>query len=403
MWFLALAGACDQQPREGELSGEPTRASAAAPEVSLPTATSSAAPAATGATAATAERPLASPEGMTLIPEGFFVMGGESPENTPRIEVAVARFYLDSTEVTVDAYGACVKAGVCQPMKNNNPFCSSHFPDHGQHAVNCVDWNDATTYCKWRNTRLPTEREWEYAARGGAEQRLYSWGNEEPTKERACYMHSGSCKVKSYPAGAFGLFDMTGNVWEWTSTSFVPYDKPEAEGFTKINRGGSWSRRFAKWMRNDLRSRFKPEEQSAAHGFRCAADFAPTTCPKDAAWESGSCVRKSGTSLCPAGSDCRPAPGPAQALVAGPALSGRLPAGSSAPPADSSSKPAADPPKRVRAPAFDADCQANFPGTPVGYQWVGGAAFHEREPLIRAAGCKKRDVGVGWTSTCCPQ
>jgi len=362
----------------------------------------SAAPAA--ASAATAE-PVASskgpPEGMLSIPDGFFIMGGESGENTPLHEVAVARFYMDRTEVSVDAYAGCVKAGLCQAMRTNNPFCNSHFPENGKHAVNCVDWNDANAYCKWAQKRLPTEEEWEYAARGGSEQRLYSWGFDEPTTKLSCYMHSGTCEVGTFPAGAFGLHDMTGNVWEWTSSWFVPYDKPEAKGFVKINRGGSWSRRFAKWMRNDLRSRFKPEEQSAAHGFRCALAEPPTKCPSDAEARGGTCVRTKGEALCPKGQTCKriaTATATASTAALPSAKPGVLSGQQTAPPSAASDD---RPPKQVRAPGFDKDCQSHFPGTPVGYQWTGGT-FQAREPLIRGAGCKKRDVGVGWTSTCCP-
>ena len=150
-----------------------------------------------------------------MIPEGTFVMGGESHENTPLLRRAVARFYLDRTEVTVDAYASCVKTGACKPMQKNNPFCNVHFDDRGRHPVNCIDWRDADAYCKQVGKRLPSEREWEYAARAGAEQRLYAWGFDEPDTTRACYMHmGGSCEVAKHPPGGFGLYDMTGNVWE---------------------------------------------------------------------------------------------------------------------------------------------------------------------------------------------
>jgi len=73
----------------------------------------------------------------------------------------------------------------------------------------------AEAYCGFVGKRLPSEREWEYIARGGSEQRLYSWGDNDPTDKISCYMHvGGSCEVGSYPAGAFGLFDVSGNVWE---------------------------------------------------------------------------------------------------------------------------------------------------------------------------------------------
>ncbi len=398
LFVFCLAGCTSKSAPDGRASDASATATATTESstASAATTVASVSPAPSAVPAAGA------PEGMLPIPEGYFVMGGESPENTPKHEVAVAAFYMDRLEVSVDAYAACVKASVCQPMRTNNPFCNSHFPGNGKHAVNCVDWNDANAYCGWQKKRLPTEEEWEYAARGGSEQRLYSWGTDEPTPQRSCYMHSGTCEVGIFPAGAFGLHDMTGNVWEWTSSWFVPYDKPGAPGFVKINRGGSWSRRFAKWMRNDLRSRFKPEEQSAAHGFRCAADAPPLKCPVDAEAKDGVCVRTKGEPTCPPGQTCKtvvPLSPVSQASAQHPRPVGT---GLAASAASASAKPEDGPPKQVRAPVFDKDCQSHFPGTPVGYQWTGGT-FQAREPLIRGAGCKKRDVGVGWTSTCCPQ
>jgi formylglycine-generating enzyme required for sulfatase activity len=345
------------------------------------------------------------PNGMVVIPEGYFLQGGESPENTPRHEGVVGRFYLDVHEVTVDAYAACVAQGSCKPMRKDNPFCNSHFSDRGDHPVNCVDWNDAAAFCKLGGKRLPREVEWEYAARGGAEQRLYSWGNDEPTKDRSCYMHEGgSCAVKSHPAGAFGLFDMTGNVWEWTDSWYAPYPGEAGAGRFKVYRGGSWSRRFAKWMRNDLRNRYEPHESSGSLGFRCAKDPSPQLCPEGASVVDGRCVRTSGAPLCEPGwsfaaGQCRPGgivPGGGTNPVSGGTLASGAVA-SSAPSAD----PASETPARLRSPSFDKDCQTNFPGMPSAYQWKGGT-FQAREPLIRAAGCKKRDVGVGWSSACCP-
>ena len=187
------------------------------------------------------------PQGMVEVPAGVFLMGGESPENTPVHEVVVATFYLDLNEVTMEAYAACVTAGACKPPGVGNPFCNALLPDRARHPVNCVDWRDAESYCKYVGGRLPTEAEWEYAARGGAEQRPYSWGAEEPDRRRACYMHEGgSCVVGTHPAGAFGLFDMTGNVWEWTASWYGPFPGEADSGTTKVYRGGSWSRRFAK-------------------------------------------------------------------------------------------------------------------------------------------------------------
>jgi formylglycine-generating enzyme required for sulfatase activity len=382
---------------------EASAAEAASPP--LPTAH----PAASGGAAeAVAPPPEAVPDGMVLVPEGYFLVGGESPENTPRHEGVVGRFFLDEHEVTVDAYQTCVDRRACKPMRKDNPFCNVLFEGRGDHPVNCVDWNDAAAFCKLAGKRLPREVEWEYAARGGSEQRLYSWGNEEPTKERSCYMHEGgSCAVKTHPAGAFGLYDMTGNVWEWTDSWYAPYPGEATSGRFKVYRGGSWSRRFAKWMRNDLRNRYEPHEASGSLGFRCARDASPRVCPTGASIVDGRCVRTSGDPSCEpgwsfAGGQCRPgglvpAAGSGVAAAIHPSPSRPDPSAAPSPSAD----PATETPVRLRSPSFDRDCQVNFPGMPTAYQWKGGT-FQAREPLIRAAGCKKRDVGVGWSSACCP-
>lgn len=349
------------------------------------------------------------PPGMVEVPAGVFLMGGESPENTPVHEVVVARFYLDDKEVTMQAYGACVTAGACKPPGVDNPFCNALFSDRGDHPVNCVDWQNADAFCRHVGKRLPTEPEWEYAARGGAEQRPYSWGVEEPDRHRSCYMHEGgSCPVGAHPAGAFGLHDMTGNVWEWTASWYGQFPGEAAAGTTKVYRGGSWSRRFAKWMRNDLRNRYRPDEHSASLGFRCARDGVPLTCPAEAEGRDGRCVRVSGTPLCPKGESfaegkCRPggivpAHDPSQpAAAAGSAVPKTQPAAAVAPEPAASAAPVLG---RARAPRYDADCAQHFPGAPIAYSFTGGS-FHDREPMVRASGCKKRDVGVGWTSACC--
>ncbi len=348
----------------------------------------------------------AAPDGMVVVPEGVFLMGGESAENTPVHEVLVGRFYLDRTEVTMRSYAACVRDGGCVAPRVDNPFCNALWPGREDHPVNCVDHHDATRFCAFVGKRLPTEPEWEYAARGGAEQRPFSWGSEPPDRSRACYMHEGgSCRVGAHPEGAFGLLDMTGNVWEWTSSWYGPFPGEAEQGFYKVYRGGSWSRRFPKWMRGDLRNRYRPEEQSASLGMRCAKDPRRLICPAESEPRGARCVRTSGTPKCPKGElfvegKCRPG-----GIV--PAWSG-APGGPAPVPPPAASAPgapttaAAAPLGRARSPGFDADCAANFPGLTVAYNFSGGT-FHDREPLVRGAGCKKRDVGPSFTSACCAQ
>jgi hypothetical protein len=334
---------------------------------------------------------------MVRIPAGFFIMGGSGMEDQPRHEVAVASFYYDKTEVTMDAYARCVEAKKCAPPKDDNPFCNIKFRDRDNHPVNCVDYHQATAYCAFVGGRLPTEREWEYAARGGAEERLYSWGGADPTDKRACYAHpGGSCPVASFAPGAFGLYDVNGDVWEWTSSYFAPYPDEATSGLFRVYRGGSWSRRFPKWLRNDLRNRYAENEDSAQLGIRCARTVEPLECPPDADVKAGKCVRARGTPMDP---EYALAQVEAEGRTASGGAPGPSPASSSAATDATDLEWVDDKPVKIRSPEFDEDCK-HYPGFPTGYTWRGGKN-HEREPIIRASGCKKRDTGVGWTSVCC--
>jgi len=371
---------------------------------------------------------------MVRVPAGVFVMGAVGRlgggEEQPAHEAIVPAFDFDLTEVTNEAYAACEAAGACPPRQAGRQLCDDAKPERLQFPVNCVDLRQAKAYCEWAGKRLPTEREWEYAARGGSEQRSFSWGNEEPTSKRSCYEHAGgSCKVASFEPGAFGLFDVSGNLWEWTQSEFGPYPShaeadPVVDGKYYVYRGGSWSRRFPKWLRNDLRNRYRPHEWSAALGMRCARSVEPLECPKDTEARDGRCVRVSGTSLCnpggnatPMGRTCVPAdessghtPLPERAAPVGMAAkpgvhrAGTPTAGGSptAAPAVSAASTGERPITRSRTPAFDPDCQRHWPRTPAAYRFEGGKNFPARAPIVSAAGCVTRDMGQAWTSACCP-
>jgi hypothetical protein len=353
---------------------------------------------------------------MVDIPAGVFLMGSRmsqgSPEERPMHEVIVASFYLDKTEVTMEAYAACMAAGACSRPNENHPFCNIKHPaERAQHPVNCVDWNQSTAYCAFVKKRLPSEREWEYAARGGAEQRRFSWGDEEADiEERACYHHRGSCPVASFPAGAFGLHDMSGNVWEWTNSWFGTYPDEAKNGMYRVYRGGSWSRRFPKWLANMMRNRYLPEEWSASVGFRCALSKPELTCPPDADPKDGACVRVRGKPLCEPSFAWN---GDACTLGGVPTLAGERAVAKLTDPTRGSgggdeTKPASatqkadEPISQLRTPQFDGDCQANWPKKPAAYKFS-GATFHARNRPLEAAGCTRRDMGLSWTSACCPQ
>lgn len=358
------------------------------------------------AAASAAPPEVAAPEGMVVVPAGIYLMGspeGASFEERPMHEVIVPSLFADRTEVTHAAYLRCVEAGKCAPPKADNPFCNAHFDDHGDHPANCIRWDDAKAVCEFGGKRLPTEREWEYLARGGSERRTFSWGEAPAAPDIACYMHSGTCKVASYAAGAFGLFDVSGNVWEWTSSWYGPYPDELATGQYKAYRGGSWSRRFPKWLRNELRNRYRPEQTSAALGVRCVQTKLPLECPADTEPREDRCVRVRGEVTCEAG---RRFDGKTCVVDVEAALAAHPPSGAAAGDTVPSAVAAgADTGEvtytRTRTPAHDSDCQRNWPATPAAYRWDGGT-FHSRNPIIASAGCVKRDMGREWTSACCP-
>lgn len=356
---------------------------------------------------------------MVRIPEGTYLMGspvGSSEEERPMHEVVVAAFFYDAKEVTMKAYAACVAAGKCKAPGADNPFCNAKLTDRDDHPANCIDWNDAVAYCGFVDKRLPTEGEWEYAARGGAERRTYSWGEQDPDGTRSCYMHpGGSCPVGSFAPGAFGLYDVNGNVWEWTSSWFGTYREAGGgeieQGQYKVYRGGSWSRRFPKWLRNELRNRYKVDEHSASLGVRCAKTVSPLACPAQTAAKDGQCVRSEGVPQCETGWAWN---GKACAVSAEATLASGVPhatpGGQPLPTPDAAPSASSKPHDyndtsdvtyvRTRTPANDGDCQRNWPNTPNAYRWDGGT-FHSRNAPIAAAGCQKRDMGRTWTSACC--
>ncbi len=252
------------------------------------------------------------PSGMVYIPAGTFAMGsvdgdGQADQH-PQHPVTVGSFCMDRTEVTVNAYTACVHTGACAPAPTTvnhdnsdhsleDQFCNGERADRGSHPINCVDWQMATDFCAAQGDRLPTEAEWEYGARG-TDGRIYPWGNDPPgpTQLNACgsecvalghandrnwrALHPGddgwgsTAPVGSYPAGRspFGLDDMAGNVWEWTSDWYGPYGDhgPPRRGRYRVFRGGGWIGDGAPWVRAALRGRHDPTYRGDYLGFRCA-------------------------------------------------------------------------------------------------------------------------------------
>lgn len=175
-------------------------------------------------------RDVSCPEGMVRIPRGAVLMGsrddvGDDVGNEhPQHEVVMQPYCIDKTEVMVKAYAACVAAGACSTTTAE----SCHREARLAHPVNCVDWEQAKAYCKWAGKRLPTEAEWEYAARGN-DDRTYPWGEDEPTQANvanAANVAVGrTLPVGSFPKGAspFGVLDMVGNGLAWTASAYRPY------------------------------------------------------------------------------------------------------------------------------------------------------------------------------------
>ena len=210
--------------------------------------------------------------GMVSIPAGSFQMGSSDGDDDekPVHRVSVGAFSLDRTEVTVDDYAACVSAGSCTATDTGD-YCNAGVSGKGAHPINCVDWDQATSYCAWAGKRLPTEEEWEYAARG-TDGRKYPWGNEAPGSQLCWNLGDGTCEVGSYASGSspFGALDMAGNVWEWTSSGYSSdYSKERAKD-TRVFRGGSWGNVSPSYVRAANRDRSFPSNRYSRLGFRCA-------------------------------------------------------------------------------------------------------------------------------------
>lgn len=231
---------------------------------------------------------------MVLIPAGEFMMGCNSEHNggipclaseLPAHPVFLNAYQIDRYEVTNKKYAACVSAGVCTPPPSVSSRTRSSYygnPTYNDYPVVWISWTQASTYCSWAGKRLPTEAEWEKAARGTT-QLSYPWGDQTPDCTLA---NVGSCvgdttRVGSYLSGAsvYGALDMSGNamefVYDWYGSTYYqesPYENPTGPdwGPTKVLRGGSavFSSEYlrAAWRGNGLIEGFD------LLGFRCASN-----------------------------------------------------------------------------------------------------------------------------------
>lgn len=224
---------------------------------------------------------------MVYVPEGTFTMGSEDHyyhyEERPVHTVYLDAFWIDRTEVTNGMYAKCVQAGVCTSpfyygsSHRNNYYGNSQYDNY---PVIYVSWEQAKTYCEWTGRRLPTEAEWEKAARGTTGL-TYPWGDNHPdgnlVNYNNYYRHTDTTEVGSYPNGAspYGALDMAGNVWEWVADWYGDnYYANSSErnptgpdsGTARVVRGGSWIGAF---VRTTYRSYYRPSVSKPDLGFRC--------------------------------------------------------------------------------------------------------------------------------------
>jgi len=235
--------------------------------------------------------------GMAFVDAGSFWMGCNatvdsqcSDDEKPYHEVTLSAFYIDKTEVTVGMYAECVEAGFCSEPSTDYEQCSWGNEFRDDFPINCVNWDQAKDYCAWAGKRLPTEAEWEKAARG-TDGRKYPWGNQTATCEYAVMYDGGGngCGTgtpwpvcSKSPAGdsPYGLCDMSGNVWEWVSDWYDPgyYTNSPASnptgpvsGSYRVRRGGSFAY-AGNYLRASDRNYDIPSAGYDGHslGFRCA-------------------------------------------------------------------------------------------------------------------------------------
>ena len=230
---------------------------------------------------------------MVYVPAGDFSMGfnDAGTDEKPAHTVSLDAYWIDRTEVTNGMYALCVQAGTCRPPRSLSSNTRRDYYNNSQYAdypVIQVEWNSTQGYCLWAGRRLPTEAEWEKAARG-IDGRGYPWGNTPATCSRANYWdYTFACvgdtsEIGSYPSGAspYGALDMAGNVWEWVAdwydaTYYVnsPSSNPQgpASGTYRVLRGGSWYFDGAR-ANSTYRYKYSPDLRGDSIGFRCASSI----------------------------------------------------------------------------------------------------------------------------------
>jgi formylglycine-generating enzyme required for sulfatase activity len=245
----------------------------------------------------TAPTPTSAAAEMRRVDGGPYLRGSAKgvgdDDEIPVQRVTVSTFLIDRHEVTVKQYAACVAAGACaEPVvtkKAATAECNWARNGRDDHPINCVTWEEADAYCRWKGARLPTEAEWEKAARG-TDGRLYPWGNEPATCEHTVMPdpqnRAGCGRKTTWPVGSkpkdespYGVRDLSGNVREWVADFYdekyyqrSPTKDPKGptKGWARALRGGSWEVHDTLHMRAANRYRFQPDFRFHGAGFRCA-------------------------------------------------------------------------------------------------------------------------------------
>jgi formylglycine-generating enzyme required for sulfatase activity len=227
------------------------------------------------------------PPGMVLVPAAKLRMGvdGGKENEGPAHDVEVAAFYIDKLEATSAEYRECFEKRQCGAA-GEGEFCNGLRPERDKHPINCIDKASAEAYCTFRGKRLPTEEEWELAARG-TDGRVFPWGDEMPNQDLLCWDRLeeklGTCEVGAHPAGAspYGVLDMSGNVFEWTSSPYCRYgeqpsgdpSKPSGcDGSQYSGRGGSWDYSNPRNVTATSRAGGPPAHKRDLLGVRCVKD-----------------------------------------------------------------------------------------------------------------------------------